>query len=296
MKTFAGTLIKPYVGVLAQAPAFAGNCQVRTVPVRLNWNDYGVSSTINSMGVNVSLVGKGAQANIIPRMTSMYVDNTESNATVYILFLDTGQVIPVLPYSSGWFECLTSGYSCIVYGYGFVTGQIPITQIHFTDAFVPPFASLEVSQTQQLMKASRSITRGNTIFNQDFSVPALGDQTQQADLDLTQNAPTITLFGTPYAAPINYIYLLGLSVTLIGYAISGGSTEYRNLFVESTGSAGILFKLRFAVRQTNADFYLFQQVGMNLKLDASQTWRIRGENNITQGYANAVFNYSVNPY
>lgn len=296
MRTFSGILIRPYLGVPYMVPTAMCGRDVKVVPIVIDWSAYNVSSSLSSMGIAVSFVGAGATASLIPRLAMVYIDNTSSNVPVYIRFSDSGQVIVAQPYSAGWYPCLTATFTATIYGVGFVTGQIPITQFLFSDTFVPPFSALELQQAQVLYKASRSITRGTTIFNQDFSVPAIGDQTTQTTLNLTTNGVTATVMNTPYAAPANFLYLIGLSIFLCNVARASGGVY--DLFLESTGAAGILFQWNFGVGTAQSNLLMFNQTGMNLKLDAAQTWRLRGDtNNLNAGSnANCIFIFSTNPY
>lgn len=293
MRTFAGVNILPYKGAPYKASAFIGNCPVSLVPILIDWSLYGVSSSLTSIGVNVSLIGQGATAAIIPRMTSVYIDNTQSNVPVFLKFIDTGQVIPCQPFSSGWFQCLTNGVSAIIFGVGFVTGQIPVTQLHFTDAYVAPFNSLEISQSRVLEKASRSITRGTTIYNQDYAVPAIGDQTTQTQLYVGV-ANTANVMNTPYVAPYNYLYLTNLTVTTV--RVEDATARQFEFFLESTGSAGILYDwILWCPSGSQENVNLYQQSGMNIKLDATQTWRVRNTQSMRNGFINFIFTFSINP-
>lgn len=294
MRTFSGILIRPYLGVPYMVPTAMCGRDVKVVPIILNWAAYGVSSVVESIGVSVNFIGQGATASLIPRLAMVYIDNTNSAVPVYVRFNDSQQIIVAQPYSTGWYPCLTNTFSATIFATGFVTGQIPITQLLFSDTFVPPFSALELQQTQVLYKASRSITRGTTIYNQDFTVPAIGDQTTQTQLYVGM-ANTAAVMGTPYADPYKYLYLTNLTVTTV--RVEDATARQFEFYLESTGIAGILYDwILFCPSGSQENVNLYQQSGMNIKLDAQQTWRVRNTQSMRNGFINFLFTFSVNPY
>lgn len=290
---FTGIILKPYIGVPYGFPApFKSNTGwIRYAPLFVDWAAYGASSTNNKIGITQDLKGTVA-AQLIPKIVSVYIDNLGSNVPVYVQFPSTGFVIAAPPNSADWYNCITQDLAVNIYGIGFVTGQIPKTNFYFTDAYVPPYSNFEQQNVIDKWLASAVISRGSNIYNQDFGVPALGDQTMQAKMDIRIIAST-TLFGTPL--PSGYIYLTDIDLRT-AITTAPGSGNAGEAVLESTGVAGILFDWNWSIAQAGVQ-QIYHGQG-NLKIDATQLWRLRivNPNGGGTGFLNFICSYTTNPY
>lgn len=292
---FTGTTTANYRGTTYRLPVKLpqgiitppGRVQPSVCPVTIDWVVYWqAAGNPANMGVFVNLQAASVQASILDRIASVKIDNTGSQNSVYVLFEDTGDVINCPPNCSVTYPCLTNLLNAKIIATGLTAGFIPTTKIYFYNIELPPSVDYEVSQSVSLWKASPSITRGNTILNTNFGVPALADQFQSPSLPLSPIGNTVGLWGTPY--PSGFIYVNSFILT-VGNMYSNGTSEFGQIVVESTGISGILFQPAFQSPATIAERtynqIITQNHGMNLKLDATQTWRMRVAAVIFSGFS-----------
>lgn len=284
-----------YVGIPYLKPApFHGKDQfINVVPLFIDWAVYGASSTNNKLGVQANFA-TGVTAQLVPKFVSVYIDNLGSNIPAYCLFPSTGFVVVAPPNSADWYNVIATDLKVIMYGLGFVTGQIPKTNFFFTDAYVPPYSNYEQQNVIDKWLASASISRGATIFNQDYGVPALGDQTDNKNLAAT-GLGSATLFNSPILAG-GFIYITDIFVGIANYNGANTAVAAGILVIESTGLSGNLYTFYFM--STAGSFTIYEGKG-NVKLNALETWRIRIVQSINSaGYQGTIYsaiNYTTNP-
>jgi hypothetical protein len=269
-------------------------------PVTIDWNVYWqLAGNPANVAVFVNLQAASVQASILDRIASVKIDNTGSPNAVYVVFEDSGDVINCPPNCSVTFPCLTNLLNAKIVALGLVTGFIPTTRIFFYNIPLPPAVDFEISQSVQLQKASPVITRGTTIFNTNFGVPALGDQFHSSGgLNITVvGAPPVPLWNTPYAS--GFIYLTNFQMML--NRTDRSQTTNGLVFVESTGVAGGLLNLQFSTGNdganstAGADKCLLNMAGCQVKLDATQQWQMRNGNTVGSGVINAYSCFTHSP-
>lgn len=268
MRNFAQFPTAQYIGQYFIKPINIGGRQGVAAPFLFNWLSYGASTAVPALVVPLDM---SSLAKTLGALRSVYIDNTGSDTPIYVYFPDTQQTIVCQPNCTIWAPCYTNNMQAWVAGLGFLTGDIPSTYIMFTNLTVPPAVDIELATAINLWRASSSITRGNTIYNSNLGVPALGDQTinyfdAPSGLGVIHN----NLWGTPFAS--GFIYLTNFFSSAIWNTTSTGDSL--QFVIESTGSAGILFNFYAQCAQSVFQI-LFQGSAMNIKLDATQTWRIR---------------------
>lgn len=295
MQTFIGIPLQAYVGIPYGYPApFKSNTGwIKYCPLFVDWAFYGASSSNNKIGIEQDLKGTVA-AQLIPKVVSVYIDNLGSNVPVYTRFPSTGFVIAAPPNSADWYNCISSDLRVEIYGIGFVTGQIPKTNFYFTDAYVPPYSNFEQQNVIDKWLASAVISRGQNIFNQDYGVPALGDQTFQTRLDAKFSGSSV-LFGTPLAD--GFIYLTDIWCLA---QVSTQNTESGQCVIESTGVSGVLYTFDYTSLVDHPENILLYSGKGNLKISATELWRLRisiplVSGNANQNFINLVINYTTNP-
>lgn len=271
MRVFDGFPSAEYIGAPFTRAISLRGISGQCVPLKLNWIAYGAGSSLPALLVNVNLdVALVAQR--MATIKSIYIDNMGSAVPIYVICPDTGYIVVARPNSAGWFCVYTNAMQLQIAGIGFLDGSVPTTLIIACNIDQIPSVDLEIAQSVALWKASASITRGGTIYNQNLGTPALGDQTQQ--ITVQSAAPGVLaspLFGGPQSG---FIYLTAIDVRVL---ITTGGTIAVNCVLESTGITGILYTFNFFY---NADYpgppvALLAKSGMNVKLDATQLWRIR---------------------
>lgn len=267
-------------------------------PVSIDWNIYWqLAGNPANVAVSLNLQAASVQASILDRIASVKIDNTGSPNSVYVQFADTGDVVNCPPNCTVTFPCLTNLLNANIIVLGLTQGFIPTTKLFFYNIALPPSVDYEISATQTLYKASPTIQRGNTIFNTNYEIPALGDQFfTSSQIHLANIGETVPLFNSPY--PSGYIYLTSLQIyVVISYLINPG-VNIGVLDVESTGVGGVLTVVPFAAIGSASNQFGTQtplsMSGMNVKLDATQSWRMRVITPVDVGVAvlNAAFTQS----
>lgn len=299
MRDFSAVPAKQYIGSPLPRPITLGGIQGNCVPLTFIWQQYDINHNPN-LAVNVSLEGQQIAAKM-PIIKSIYIDNLGCATPVYVYFGDTGYTVAAQPNSAGWFKVYTGGLSFLVVGLGFTFGDTPQTFVLATNADVESSVDLEISQAVALWKGSPVITRGNSILNTNFSAPALGDQTFPLIGGFSAAGVIGTLWGTPYAS--GFIYLTALQLYYYNVAANLAANGSAELIIESTGISGILYQLPFIYNDNNTGARLANTPllgplnALNIKLDATQTWRMRAQN-VLNGF-NTNFSFitvaTVNP-
>jgi hypothetical protein len=281
-----------YIGQSYIVPIKLGPLSGVSCPFIFNWLSYGASTANPNIVVNLDMSGS-LVAGKLGNLRSVYIDNTGSDVPIYIQFPDTGETIVCQPNCTIWAPCYTQAMKCIVAGLGFFTGDIPTTYIIFTNLPVPPATNIEIQTAVALWRGSSTITRGNTIYSTNFGTPALGDQT--ISYKDTINAIGVfrsNLWGTPL--PNGFIILTHIDVKC--YNAVAAASMNNEWLLESTGISGTLYD--FIAQQPAGQFQGYDVLNMNsmnIKLDATQTWRLRATTNATTSLAVHVFNWTTSP-
>lgn len=291
--------LSQYVGTPFIKPISVYGINGQSVPIHLNWNDYQASTSKPNIVVQVDMSNQ-LVASKIQILRSVYIDNTGSDVPVYVIFPDTGCVVPCQPNCAIWAPCYTAGMIALVAGLGFLTGDIPTTQVTFTNLIIPPAANLEIQTAVSLWKASATITRGTTIYNTNLGVPALGDQYIQALVDPTVSGGTYTVFNFG----INFIYVTEIIFDFVGVQTTTLNLNSGFLVFESTGAAGqflqagpIQILASTTTFPTQMPNYTTTRHGQ-YKLDGSQLWRLRWQTTVGTFSGGAItcgFSYTTNP-
>lgn len=282
---FSGVAFFGYQGTVARFPVKLpqgvlppiNRPQPSVVPVTINWNLYWqLAFNVPNVGVEINLQAASVQAVVLDRIASVKIDNTGCSNSVYVRFPDTGDVINCPPNCSVTFPCLTGNIQAEIIALGLTPGFITRTRVFFYNVDLTPAVDYEVSQAVSLYKASPSITRGNTILNTNFGTPALGDQLSTAALSMSIPGSVARLWGTPYAT--GFIYVNNIEAYVFNVTAGGQF----GISVESTGAAGQLFDIS-GISQSSEYKNVLDMSGMNIKLDATQTWQIHNENTLVNG-------------
>jgi hypothetical protein len=293
MRSFIGFGQFPYIGIPQSQPIKLSGIAGQAIPLLFQWISYGAAAQPN---INV-LVDISQQPCVkLDQIRSVYIDNLGSENPIYVNFPDTNYTVVAKPNSEGWYPAYTNARQCWIIGEGFLTSSIPQTFIILSNIFIPPAVNVEIEQAITQWKASAIITRGSSIYNTNYGTPALGDQVTTPALQCPPGAGNQipNLFGTPGTS--GFVYLTAVSVHAMNFTNPGVFTATQ--LIESTGASGVLYNFNFsgAANAFYQDETLMELSGLQLKLDATQQWRIRQTSGVIQsGYFQYYLHYTTNP-
>jgi hypothetical protein len=309
MRTFNGITLQPFTGRLNAQPTHIKDTKFGGQPslppsileVTLDWSTFGASSINPNVGVDVSMP-VGGPRQTLDSIRSVRIDNTGNNVPVYVQFPDIPYVVVAPPNTVIWEPVETGQFTALIYGLGFTSGQIGITAVYFCNFSVAPLVNSELSSQSTLFKASPIITRGSTIYNQALGIPALGDQFQQLNLSCATAGVTAPLFG---GVGPGFFYVTYIEVFANSFNTTSIGLNVQQV-IESTGLSGILFNLQTQLDGPVApatskllDMFCIARIACQLKLDASQNWRVRNivgqGGNIGSGGFDYRFVWTQNP-
>lgn len=289
MRNFSTIPSSNYVGQpFAFAVQLSAGLRSIVVPLTINWLIYGAATAAPNQVVSADLSNVAGKTGTIQ---SVYIDNTGSNVSVYVRCLDTNYTVVAQPNSEGWYPIFTNLMEFQIIGMGFTDGSIPTTAVLFSNLRIIPAIATELPTALNMGLASSSITRGTGIQNQNYGINALGDQTINFS-DFFAGGFTGVLHSGIWNSPqpSGFIYLTHIAVSAIAAGV--GAVTW---VIESTGAAGNLYT--FIVAAVAGQFSVCNLSGMNVKLDATQTWRIRVSANASGGTTllNHTFVWTQNP-
>lgn len=284
----------PYRGLPVLTPIKFRGIAGQAVALTFNWTALGAASATPNINVLINLE-TALISQKLDAIRSVYIDNMGSDVPIYVNCPDTSYAVVAKPNSAGWYPIYTNQMKLEIVGLGFIDNDIPVTRVLVTNLTIDPSIDDELTSAVALWRASRTISRGNTIYNSDLGIPALGDQTVQPSVALgSLNTTLIFPVQTSGFWYINsyYAYTTG---------INNNITKFLSVQWESTGVAGTLFVFPFTgVNATTFPNSLMPicvatQNGMNLKLDATQTWQLRNTDTLLSGGFFCIIAYTYNP-
>lgn len=295
MRIFSTIVPTAYIGAPQAQPIKLGGIAGQGVPLSFAWLGYGASSLKPNINVQVDLSQQPCVK--LDQVRSVYIDNLGSDIPIYINFPDLNYTIVAKPNSEGWYPAYTNARQLSVIAEGFLSGNIPQTQIIVSNIYIPPSVNVELEQSASLWRASPNINRtgGNT---SNFGSPALGDQSVQysgavAVPGVLQN----NLWGTPLTG--GFIYLTAVEFLLQDISSSGNG--FLQILLQSTGIAGGLYVYFFVLPAASSPIIpaqiLMRQGAKNIKLDATQTWQLFASTVVggIQAQYSLAMDYTVNP-
>lgn len=272
-RSFLGFGQQAYIGQPYTRPVKYRNISGVVCPLLFQWIVYGASSASPNVNVLVNLETQACKN--LDQIRSMYIDNLGSSNPVYIYFPDTGETLSAKANSEGWYPAFTNEKKFWVVGEGFLNGSIPQTFVLASNLPLEAAVNTELDQSVALWQASPVITRGSSIYNTQFGIPALGDQLFSSDfLQLNGVGNGVLLWNTPY--PSGFLYVTSLIVNTIG--TSSAVPQTNQLVIESVGVAGILISPIWQSQLVVPNIPtvpLVSMYGLQIKLDATQAWRAR---------------------
>ncbi len=298
--------VKPWIG--SPNSRAAQLCEPSKVPpvvapFTIQWELYLGSLVAQLTRVGVELNFENAKNVVLDTVKSVYIDNLRNNVPVYVLFPDTGFEVACQPNAAAWFPVYTNGKKAIVIGDVFtLNDRSAVTNVFLSNMFVPPYISNDLPRSLTLYRASPVIQRGNTIYNSLYAPPALGDQISSTNLlDLNNLNAQRPLWGSPHAS--GFIYVTTIVANISNCVDNSAAGLYGQSVIESTGISGTLFTMDYLSQPiTGGPNYVYQfgvaqpllnLYGMQLKLDATQTWRLRVNSTVFAGNMQLYSTYTV---
>jgi hypothetical protein len=278
MRSFAGIATFPFQPAIAAQPLWRGRPNAyppSVVKTVIQWSIYfALSGNAANVAVLLNLASqKSSNQPPLDDLKSVYVDNTGSPVPIYLLFPSTGFTVAIAPNTADWYPVYTTDYVVQVNALGLTAGNLPTTGIWFANVLMQPYSDPEISQTQVQYLASATITRGTTIYNTNFGVPALGDQFTSATLQLAGNSnQNVFTFGT------GFIYITAFEIVIMNAVAGGAPGSNSSLIFESTGVAGIFLSIPYTLgAAVSVPTARLTGLAGNYKIDGSQTWRVRNQ-------------------
>lgn len=251
-----------------------------------------------NIAVDVDLnSGGSSQGPVIDKIVSVKIDNSNSFVPILIYFPDSKDLVTCPPQTVVTLPCNTNGSNCKVIAQGLSLGNLPQTTVTFYNYFIPPSIDPVVQIVYPQWLGSPTIQRDN-LLTPGYGPPALGDQSKQYDLALTNPLVKVNnLFGTPM--PSGVIILTQIVVILIG--ISGGARFTSMRMADGPTLADQLYGFTYYVNAAipvPGFFQLYASYGKNVRLDATKNWFLENTDSLgglATGTAAAFMDWSYQP-
>lgn len=304
---FLTTPTRPYIGVPYSSPidlCKPVSLPAASIPFSIQWEIYNAGATsaghFPDVGVNVNLQNMGSNKAILDSIRGVYIDNLGCDVPVYVYFPETNFTVAAQPNATMFFPVFANAKNAIIYGKGFTEAtRTARTNVLFTNAAVAPYVDNELLQSVALYRASPAIQRGLNIFNSNFAPPALGDQTFGGTI-LLSGLGQAPLFPN-LAMPSGFYYITSLVCRAV-QAYIDPVRSLGNARILSSGVSGTLYDMTFGVpSQTefadtgSQDNVILQQFGLQLKIDATEQWRIQNLNTLSNGRIQWYVSYTYQP-
>lgn len=295
-RNFIGVQKKPYIGAFPSLGidlCKPTNTAPQIVPLFIQWNTYQLASGPDA-SVILNFAQSGPGGVLLDRIVSVYIDNLGSDVPVFVYFPDTGYTIPAAAGSCNWYPAITNAKECEIIALGMTPGDLSTTRVFVSNVRFDTFSNSELDQAIALWRASPTISRGTTIYNTQYGIPALGDTTFQANLNLVPGGNVTGVMNTPIAG-YSFIYITELYLNLISADGVGGPFS-DTIFLESTGVSGILYQWPYvAPGAPEFNFNLYQGHGLQIKIAAGETWRLRHTTALggAIAFATLIINYTI---
>lgn len=265
----------PYIGTLytvpiqllsplAQNPAAVQHAmnvpKALVVPAQINWAIYGNAGTANPNQIVSFVLGQSAQSQTISQIRSVYVDNSDSNYPISVIFPDTQFVVNVQPNSSAFYPVMSNSLTAYVAITGVQDGDIPQTNLLFSDTFPSPYDDVEVQGvSSQLL---------NSVDG--YYSAAVGDLATEVHVSLAGGSAKP--FDLANKTDGNFI-LTAATLNIYGVKNASGTDCNFTASLSNPPSASPVFFARFIVPTGNAVNIcttIFQRNGWYKRLDATR--------------------------
>lgn len=266
------------------------NMRPTSVQLLFDWSIYfaQVSAVLGSDQANLAVAvdvnqNGSSQGAVLDKIVTCKIDNSNSLISVLVYFPDSGDVIACPPQTIATFPCNTNGSACKIIAQGLTANFLPQTTVTFYNYFVPPSSEPQIQIDYPQWAGTPNIQRGSLV-TPGFASPALGDQIKQWTLDLATPGAVTPVLDSPQ--PSGVFILTTVFFGLVVTSGNGGNAALTFL-MESTGASGTLFSFPYVVNVIPntqvGTIPIYQMSGLQTRLNATETWRLRNVNNVQSG-------------
>lgn len=187
MRQFNGIPTQNYIGIPRSQSTQLGtraDQPPQVVALTIFWNNYlNLFAPLPQFGVVINLTGGTGPKKTMDAIRSVYIDNTNSFAPVYLYFPSTQMTITCGAGQTNWSPVHSEDLVCILYGENFVANDLPITQVFLSNVVIPPFTNNEVQLVfNQLLQSPGVPVSDPTVNSPGFGVPAAGDRYSEGNM------------------------------------------------------------------------------------------------------------------
>lgn len=284
-----GVYNKPLVAKPVDLCAKGLTQKSKVVPVVFNWTtDFPTFAFILNLN-------QGTAGQTIPAMLGCYIDNSANLTELILICDDTGYSVTINQGEQRYIPLITQIGSVIrVYNgqqSNTLVGFAPTITMLFTDFFIPEFAAAAFPRVITQDQISSTIVSGNV--QQNFASGVLGDTYVSNDYSLTASGNIGTLLPTN-AFGGSYV-ITNMIVATKGLYTPNNAAIFLNTQIRYGAGPASQFTIGNIIFQDdNSLFYkiLYQQSGLFLILDASQTINVFNANAIAGGLITYTFDYA----
>lgn len=270
----------PYIG--AVQPAATALCTPPTqkpysVPLLIDWNVYWQAlNQPSSVGVSIDLSLLSPAGGALSEIRSAKIDNTFSNNPIYIVFSDTQDVVTCPPQTVVTMPVNTNQQNFTIIAQDLRDGYIPLTRIWLYNIMLPASVDPAIQYNYPRYLGSPTIQRNfNQTLTPGYGSPALGDQTKNYNMDMGTALNSVTLWNSPVAAG-GYLYITTLYLQLVNCNSPANKTI--ELVIDGSVS-GNLYDIPVSFVSgypaANPPIVLLALMGLQIKLSASETWKLK---------------------
>lgn len=240
-RSFVNYKATSYIGTIFSVPISlgAGSVRAKGAPISINWLTYG-AGTANPNNLVQLNFATGNNIQSLAQIRAVYIDNSNSNYAISVIFPDTNFVVNAQPNSAAFYPVMSNSLQPFVAITGVQTGYEPTTNLIFTDVFLPPYADLETSFITSVMQNSLG----------GFYYPAAGDLFVEVHI-ATDSAVATTVFPS-YASGM--LVVTGMIINLMGINnVTGNQCTVSTQFYNQLTGANIVLARAISTSGVPAD-------------------------------------------
>lgn len=153
----------------------ASNYSPSVVSLSIDWSSL-VAPSFNSTAIRIPLNINNGVRTPLDRIVSLYVNNSNNEFPIFIIFPDTQYGISVAPNAVQWFPVVTNGFN-VIFASDFISMSVGKTQFIFSNV---PISAIETSELQEVSPEwlgtnPGSSLGGGLILGNYRRAPSLGD-------------------------------------------------------------------------------------------------------------------------
>lgn len=228
MRDFLTVQALPYLGQLSSQPVSLLSKSEQppaSCVIDLLWSLYGAGVNKNTVSVNINL--ETGVVNPIDKLMSIYIDNTASRVTVYVIFPDTKYTVVCAPGAAVYQPVIGQSRKFVVVADGFHGADGLVSQmrtvIQASNVYVQPATNYErnVVHPQYIGTIRNSVGQYNFQKYRDLAV---GDLTWSGWISLDGSYNDHIILDLSSYASGYYMYITNIQATICDARSSSGYT------------------------------------------------------------------------